>query len=82
METFSNVIDSATKCKVSTVLNNNTADFGKQNMFDGLSDTSWYSDQGKFQKKERYIEKVFNIIFSYSFCINSYYGCNITKKEN
>jgi hypothetical protein len=49
METFSNVIDSATKCKVSTVLNNNTADFGKQNMFDGLSDTSWYSDQAKFQ---------------------------------
>jgi|LauGreDrversion4_2_1035121.scaffolds.fasta_scaffold287418_4 hypothetical protein len=49
METFSNVIDSLTKCKVSTVLNNNTTDFGKQHMFDGLSDTSWYSDQAKYQ---------------------------------
>ncbi len=49
MENFFNLINSETKCKVSTVLNSNTAEFGKQHMFDQLSDTSWYSDQAKFQ---------------------------------
>jgi hypothetical protein len=42
-------IDNSTKVKVSSVFNNNTVDNGKQNMFDGNDDTSWYSDQGKFQ---------------------------------
>lgn len=49
MDNLFNLIDSNTKCKVSTVLNNNSSDFGKQNMFDNRSDTSWYSDQAKFQ---------------------------------
>jgi hypothetical protein len=44
-----NLIDSKTKIKISTVFNNNTTNFGKQNMFDNCDDTSWYSDQGKFQ---------------------------------
>ncbi len=44
-----NLYDSKTKVKVSTVFNNNSAEFGKQNMFDGNEDTSWYSDQAKFQ---------------------------------
>jgi hypothetical protein len=44
-----NLIDSTTKVKISSVQNNNTTDFGKQNMFDNNDDTSWYSEQGKFQ---------------------------------
>lgn len=49
MDTLVNLIDQNTKCKVSTVLNSNTSEFGKQNMFDNRTDTSWYSDQAKFQ---------------------------------
>jgi hypothetical protein len=44
-----NLIDSKTKVKISSVYNNNSAQNGKQNMFDNNEDTSWYSDQGKIQ---------------------------------
>lgn len=44
-----NLLTTTSKLKVSTVLNNNTVENGKQNMLDGNEDTSWYSDQGKFQ---------------------------------
>lgn len=44
-----NLIDEKVKVKVSSVQNNNISEFGKQFMFDNNEDTSWYSDQGKFQ---------------------------------
>jgi hypothetical protein len=44
-----NLIDEKIKVKVSSVQNNNSSEFGKQFMFDNNDDTSWYSDQGKFQ---------------------------------
>ena len=48
-DTLTNIIDSRTKVKVSSVYSNNTLQNGKQNMFDNNEDTSWYSDQGKVQ---------------------------------
>jgi hypothetical protein len=44
-----NLCDENMKCKVSTTLNGNVTNFGKQHMFDQNMDTSWYSDQAKFQ---------------------------------
>lgn len=38
-----------TKVKVSSTFQNNSAAYGKQFLFDQNEDTSWYSDQGKFQ---------------------------------
>jgi hypothetical protein len=61
MDSISNLINSETKCKVSTVLNNNNTEFGKHHMFDGLSDSSWYSDQAKFQYVFLFFEKPVNV---------------------
>ncbi len=49
MEGYQNLLSENRKVKVSSVLNNNTVENGKDNMFDGNDDTSWYSNEGKFQ---------------------------------
>ncbi len=48
-QALTSLVDDNTKCKVSTTLNGNVTEFGKQHMFDGQEDSSWYSDQAKFQ---------------------------------
>lgn len=44
-----NLINDKIRVKVSSVLNNNTTDNGKQLMFDGEEDTCWNSAQGQAQ---------------------------------
>lgn len=39
----------STRVKVSSTLPGNKAEYGKQNLLDGNNETSWYSNQGKFQ---------------------------------
>ncbi|KAK1805920.1 hypothetical protein P4O66_012966 [Electrophorus voltai] len=43
------VISNNTQCRVSSVLNRDVKQFGKQFMFDANEETCWNSDQGKSQ---------------------------------
>ncbi|KAL1919727.1 uncharacterized protein VTP21DRAFT_1658 [Calcarisporiella thermophila] len=44
-----NLVDSTIRLKVSSVLNKDTTNFGKQFLVDGNDETCWNSDQGKPQ---------------------------------
>eukprot|EP00731_Ephydatia_muelleri_P016390 Em0009g814a len=46
MNPLISIADKRTKIKVSSVLNRNVKEFGKNHMFDGCEETCWNSDQG------------------------------------
>ncbi|KAL9646688.1 hypothetical protein ABK040_001111 [Willaertia magna] len=45
----SDIVSLISNCKVSSVLNRNNKEFGKQHLFDGNEETCWNSHQGKPQ---------------------------------
>ena len=50
-----------TRVKVSSTLPGNKAEYGKQNLVDGNNETSWYSNQGKFQYICIFFEESVNV---------------------
>jgi hypothetical protein len=49
-EEVGTLIDEDTTCRVSSVLNRDTKQFGKKHLFDGEDETCWNSDQVRTSK--------------------------------
>jgi hypothetical protein len=67
------LITKDTQTRVSSTLYNNTAEYGKQLMFDGNEDTCWNSAEGQSQfiflvfEKSVHINRI-EIVFQGGFC--------------
>ena len=58
-----------TRVKVSSTLPGNKSEYGKQNLLDGNNETSWYSNQGKFQYICIFFEESVNVEYiEITFC--------------